>query len=611
MSDTSGKERNQNNSSLPVNFGEGSLLAPLNNKSSIADSVSSLDASGNDRSDNGYKYVEMSHPAQILAGLNQLRASSQFCDITLCVDGHEFFCHKVVLASYSPYFKAMFGGSLVESKQDRVSINGVEAHMVELLIDYAYTSEITITRQNVQSLLAAANLMEILTVKDACCDFLQQNMDENNCFGIHCFAESHACQALQEKSKEFILQNFTSAYVHEEFLHLCSSKLMEFLMNEDLLIDSEETVYDASISWLNFDVEGRKKVFEQVFECIRLPLLSPYYIHDVVEKNPVISQSEKCKKLVDEAKTFQLLRDRQMELYSPRTRVRRTADDAEVIVAVGGEDDKVVLRSVETYDPHTCQWRSLACLPFAISKHGLVAAGNNYLYLAGGEYPDGSASKSTRYIVGLAMLDGFMYAIGGWDGTSRLDSVERYNPKTNTWTFIPPIKIPLTSPAVIALEGFLYVTGGAVLEDGDGIDLVQCYNPHTESWSEKKSMLIARSGSAICVLNGLLYVIGGWHASTENTAKVECYDPKTDQWYQKSSMHERRYRPGVAIVSGKIYVCGGEEGWDRHRLLGIQRRNAIQSQLVKLYLTGYLKRNIEQRQTYSSLYCLTVYDKIV
>jgi hypothetical protein len=47
----------------------------------------------------------------------------------------------------------------------------------------------------------------------------------------------------------------------------------------------------------------------------------------------------------------------------------------EVIVAVGGEDDKVVLRSVETFDPQTLQWKSLACLPFAVSKHGLVASG--------------------------------------------------------------------------------------------------------------------------------------------------------------------------------------------------------------------------------------------
>ena len=48
---------------------------------------------------------------------------------------------------------------------------------------------------------------------------------------------------------------------------------------------------------------------------------------------------------------------------------------AEVIVTVGGEDDKVVLRSVESFDPLTGQWKSLACLPFAVSKHGLVVSG--------------------------------------------------------------------------------------------------------------------------------------------------------------------------------------------------------------------------------------------
>ena len=48
---------------------------------------------------------------------------------------------------------------------------------------------------------------------------------------------------------------------------------------------------------------------------------------------------------------------------------------AEVIVTVGGEDDKVVLRSVESFDPVTNQWKNLACLPFAVSKHGLVVSG--------------------------------------------------------------------------------------------------------------------------------------------------------------------------------------------------------------------------------------------
>ncbi len=50
--------------------------------------------------------------------------------------------------------------------------------------------------------------------------------------------------------------------------------------------------------------------------------------------------------------------------------------------------------------------------------------------------------------------------------------------------------------------------GGAVLEDGDGIDLVQRYNPRTNEWVEMSRMLIARSGSAACVLNGHIYVVG-------------------------------------------------------------------------------------------------------
>ena len=51
------------------------------------------------------------------------------------------------------------------------------------------------------------------------------------------------------------------------------------------------------------------------------------------------------------------------------------------------------------------------------------------------------------------MLDGFVYAVGGWEGTSRLDSVERYNPETNTWSSIPNLRMAVTSPAVITNEG--------------------------------------------------------------------------------------------------------------------------------------------------------------
>lgn len=50
--------------------------------------------------------------------------------------------------------------------------------------------------------------------------------------------------------------------------------------------------------------------------------------------------------------------------------------------------------------------------------------------------------------------------------------------------------------------------GGAILEDGEGIDHVQSYDPKTDRWTDLAPMSIARSGSAACVLNHKMYVIG-------------------------------------------------------------------------------------------------------
>ena len=100
----------------------------------------------------------------------------------------------------------MFTNKLAESRQTVVAVNGVEPAMMALLLEYAYTSAVVITRSNVQSLLSAANLLQILPVRDAACLFLERHMDTSNCVGIHCFAETHACTDLQIKARHFTLK---------------------------------------------------------------------------------------------------------------------------------------------------------------------------------------------------------------------------------------------------------------------------------------------------------------------------------------------------------------------------------------------------------------------
>lgn len=338
-----------------------------------------------------FLFEESKHPNTVLQGLNSLRLNKAFCDVTLCCGGKEFPCHRIVLASFSSYFQAMFSTNLIESRQERVAINGVEPQMVGKLVRYAYTSEVLISKANVQALLAAANLLDVMAVREACCRFMERQMDETNCVGIHCFAEAHSCKVLEKQSMDYILENFSSVCQQEEFLSLCVDKLTEILANDLLNVTKEELVFEAALLWLN-KCPTRKQNFDKVLEHIRLPLVSPYYLHDVIESQDVVKESQSCQILISEAKDYLLLTDRRLELYCPRVRPRRSTGTAEVIVTAGGEDDKVVLRSVESFDPVTNKWKNLRCLPFAVSKHGMVVS-DSTIYLAGGEFPDGSASR--------------------------------------------------------------------------------------------------------------------------------------------------------------------------------------------------------------------------
>ena len=47
---------------------------------------------------------------------------------------------------------------------------------------------------------------------------------------------------------------------------------------------------------------------------------------------------------------------------------------------------------------------------------------------------DVAPTSSCRTSVGVAVLDGYLYAVGGQDGVSCLNHVERYDPEENKWT---------------------------------------------------------------------------------------------------------------------------------------------------------------------------------
>lgn len=58
-----------------------------------------------------------------------------------------------------------------------------------------------------------------------------------------------------------------------------------------------------------------------------------------------------------------------------------------------------------------------------------------------------------------------VYAVGGYDGQSRLSSVECYDSFSNRWKEVAPMKEAVSSPAVASCAGKLFVIGGGPDDD--------------------------------------------------------------------------------------------------------------------------------------------------
>ncbi len=70
----------------------------------------------------------------------------------------------------------------------------------------------------------------------------------------------------------------------EEFVSVGQSQLIELISSDDLECDREEDVFTAVMRWLSWSRETRETEFHRVLAHVRLPLLSPYFLHDCVEK---------------------------------------------------------------------------------------------------------------------------------------------------------------------------------------------------------------------------------------------------------------------------------------------------------------------------------------
>ncbi|OCT96961.1 kelch-like protein 2 [Xenopus laevis] len=533
-----------------------------------------------DVKDNGEKLcpitVNPRHTRKAFKVMNELRSQNLLCDVTIVAEDVEIAAHKVVLASCSPYFHAMFTGEMSESRAKRVRIKEVDGWTLKMLVDYVYTAEIKVTEENVQVLLPAAGLLQLQDVKKTCCEFLESQLHPSNCLGIRAFADMHACTDLLNQANGYAEQHFSDIVTGEEFLNLGIEQVCSLIASDKLTVISEEKVFEAVIVWVNHDTEVRQEHMSHLMEHVRLPLLSRDYLVQRVEEETLVKNSSACKDYLIEAMKYHLLPgDQRTLIKSARTRQRTPVSMPKLMVVVGGQAPKAI-RSVECYDFKEEQWHQVAELPSRRCRSGVVYM-SGHVFAVGGfngslrvrtvdsydpvkdQWTSVANMQDRRSTLGAAVLNGLLYAVGGFDGSTGLATVEAYNMKANEWFHVAPMNTRRSSVGVGVVGGMLYAVGGYDGASRQCLSTVECYNPSTNEWSYITEMGTRRSGAGVGVLNGLLYAVGG-HDGPLVRKSVEVFDPSTNTWKQVADMNMCRRNAGVCAVEGMIYVVGGDDG---------------------------------------------------
>jgi N-acetylneuraminic acid mutarotase len=155
----------------------------------------------------------------------------------------------------------------------------------------------------------------------------------------------------------------------------------------------------------------------------------------------------------------------------------------------------------------------------------------------------------------VGVINGVLYAVGGQAKSQVVGTLEAYDPATNSWTTKAPMRNARGGLGVGVVGGILYAVGGTKGEDV--FETVEAYDPATNTWRARAPLPTARMGVAVDIVNSVLYAVGGADEEHRGLGTVEAYDPVTDSWTTKAPMPTARFAPGVGVVNGVLYAVGG------------------------------------------------------
>ncbi|XP_040183003.1 kelch repeat and BTB domain-containing protein 8-like isoform X2 [Rana temporaria] len=448
----------------------------------------------------------------IITGLKEMYFSEILCDVAIQTAERSFPCHRVVLASVSPYFRALFTCPMKEATLREVCLSDVPSSVLQTILRYIYTGEVHLTLDNVEELFIMSGRLQLMAIQDLCSRYLAKRIDNENCLWIYRLAHSHNHGILLEETMNHIGRNLSSLCGKEDFFHLAMDELVNILSSDELMVDSELTVYNIARSWWEYRTQDYP-LAPELLKVIRLPLLTP----DQLEK---VSMD-----LPGDYSTLQPpmgIRFRQGMFEERIVCIDQTA-----LEEIDPEEEDYYWKA---YDPTTDSWEKL---PFC----------------------------DCLYTPGIVSVGFSLYVSGGFRGEDRAcKALHVYDSVLNEWKKLPPMTRPRACHGFLAYRNMLYAFGGLNSRSSDPKnkprDSVECFSVLDNTWRDVSSMPIALHSFASAMLKGRLFAIGGMTQTDIDILHYQgfhIYNTLTDTWSQ-FPLSEVFSAVGAVSMDDKLYV---------------------------------------------------------
>ncbi len=191
--------------------------------------------------------------------------------------------------------------------------------------------------------------------------------------------------------------------------------------------------------------------------------------------------------------------------------------------------------------------------------------------------------QQARGGLGVAVVDGKIYAIGGRTVSGVVGINEEYDPVLDSWSFKAPMPTPRDHFGIAVYQGKIYCIGGTI--DDPGTAVTEVYDPATDTWETKAPMPAPRGGVEASVVNEKIYVMGGRYINT-----TEVYDPATDSWTTKAPLLHtmemiRTWTCASAVVDNQIHVIGAFPLANSHQVYDSETNNwSFGSPVISSYI---------------------------